>query len=156
MINVEYKYLPINRKSTKGFTLIEIMVVVVILGILASLIVPKIMSRPEQARIVKAKNDVHAIETALELYKLDNGFYPSTDQGLQALVMQPTSNPVPTSWKSGGYLREIPMDPWGRAYQYLNPGAHSEIDIYSFGSEGPNSSATIIGNWSTHDNASTS
>lgn len=155
MINTEYQYLPIKRKSVSGFTLIEIMVVVVILGILASLIVPKIMSRPEQARIVKAKNDVHAIETALELYKLDNGFYPSTDQGLQALVVQPTASPVPTNWKAGGYLREIPLDPWGRAYQYLNPGSHGEIDIYSFGSAGPNSSATIIGNWSVQDNTST-
>ncbi len=156
MINMQNKYSILNRKSVKGFTLIEIMVVVVILGILASLIVPKIMSRPEQARIVKAKQDIRAIETALELYKLDNGFYPSTDQGLQALVTQPSSSPVPTNWKEGGYLREVPMDPWNRPYQYLNPGAHSEIDIYSFGSEGPNSSATIIGNWSTQDNTTTS
>lgn len=146
--------LQLNRKSVSGFTLIEIMVVVVILGILASLIVPKIMSRPEQARIVKAKQDVRAIETSLELYKLDNGFYPSSDQGLQALVTQPTSDPVPANWKSGGYLREIPMDPWNRPYQYLNPGTHSEIDIYSFGSAGPNSSATLIGNWSAQDSTS--
>jgi general secretion pathway protein G len=156
MINTEYKYLPIKRKSVSGFTLIEIMVVVVILGILASLIVPKIMSRPEQARTVKAKQDIRAIETALELYKLDNGFYPSTDQGLQSLVKQPTTSPVPANWKIGGYLREVPMDPWNRPYQYLNPGSHSEIDIYSFGAEGPNSSATIIGNWSTRDDASSS
>ncbi len=154
MINTEYHYLSRYRKSNSGFTLIEIMVVVIIIGILASLIVPKIMSRPEQARIVKAKADIHAIETALELYKLDNGFYPSTDQGLEALVRQPSSSPMPANWKSGGYLPDIPMDPWNRPYQYLNPGSHGEIDIYSFGSEGPNSSATIIGNWSTQDNAS--
>lgn len=138
-----------------GFTLIEIMVVVIIIGILASLIVPKIMSRPEQARIVKAKGDIRAIETALELYKLDNGFYPSTDQGLQALVRQPSSNPIPANWKAGGYLREVPIDPWNRPYQYMNPGSHGDIDIYSFGSEGPNSSATIIGNWSTQDPGTT-
>lgn len=151
MINIEYKYLPKYRKSINGFTLIEIMVVVIIIGILASLIVPKIMSRPEQARIVKARGDIRAIETSLELYKLDNGFYPSTDQGLQALVRQPSSNPIPSNWKAGGYLREVPIDPWNRPYQYLNPGAHGEIDIYSFGSAGPNSNETIIGNWSTQN-----
>src|ERR1700733_2221862 len=107
-----------NYRRTAGFTLIEVMVVVVILGILAAIIVPKIMSRPEQARIVKVKQDLLAIQSALDLYKLDNGTYPTTDQGLQALVSKPSIQPVPRSWKSDGYLQEVPMDPWGQAYQY--------------------------------------
>src|SRR5690242_18187636 len=99
----------------QGFTLIEIMVVVVILGILAALIVPKIMSRPEQARLVKVKQDILAIQSSLDLYKLDNGFYPSTDQGLEALVKKPGNPPVPVNWKSDGYLEDVPLDPWGEA-----------------------------------------
>ena len=101
-------------KKHAGFTLIEVMVVVVILGILAAVIVPKIMSRPEQARIVKAKQDVSAIQSALDLYKLDNGSYPTTDQGLAALVTKPTSDPIPRNWKSDGYLQKLPVDPWGQ------------------------------------------
>src|ERR1700722_10957228 len=104
-------------QKSAGFTLIEVMVVVVILGILAAIIVPKIMSRPEQARIVKVKQDILAIQSALDLYKLDNGTYPSTDQGLDALVTKPTAQPVPRNWKSDGYLQELPVDPWGQAYQ---------------------------------------
>src|ERR1700729_1762902 len=99
-------------KKQSGFTLIEVMVVVVILGILAAVIVPKIMSRPEQARIVKAKQDILALQSALDLYKLDNGTYPSTDQGLQALVTKPTNSPVPQNWKSDGYVQKMPVDPW--------------------------------------------
>jgi general secretion pathway protein G len=132
--------------------LIEIMVVIVILGILASLILPKIVSRPDEAKIVKAQQDVRSIESAMELYKLDNGFYPSTDQGLQALIKKPTSSPVPTNWKTGGYIKNLPLDPWNHPYQYLNPGTHSEIDIFSYGPSGPNPTAdkksTVIGNWS--------
>src|SRR5581483_11898577 len=100
-------------KKARGFTLIEVMVVVVILGILAAIIVPKIMSRPEQARIVKVKQDILAIQSALDLYKLDNGVYPTTDQGLDALVKKPTSEPIPRNWKSEGYLQQVPTDPWG-------------------------------------------
>src|SRR3989338_2952541 len=107
-----------NKQS--GFTLIEVMVVVVILGILAALIVPKIMSRPEQARMVKAKQDILAVQSALDLYKLDNGFYPSSDQGLVALVKKPSIPPVPRNWKSDGYLQSVPIDPWGETYQYTN------------------------------------
>src|SRR5438876_12115807 len=107
-----------NYRKEAGFTIIEVMVVVVILGILAAIIVPKIMSRPEQARIVKVKQDIHAIQSALDLYKLDNGIYLSTDQGLDALVKKPTSSPIPQSWKAEGYLQQLPMDPWGQAYQY--------------------------------------
>src|SRR5476651_714625 len=112
-----------------GFSLIEIMVVVVILGILASIVVPKIIGRPDEARVVKAKQDVLAIQSALDLYKLDNGFYPSTDQGLRALVEKPNSNPIPPNWKP--YLKSTPKDPWGREYIYLNPGQHSEIDVFT-------------------------
>src|SRR5579871_4464628 len=100
-------------KKAQGFTLIEVMVVVVILGILAAMIVPKIMSRPEQARIVKVKQDILALQSALDLYKLDNGFYPSTDQGLEALVTKPASTPIPQNWKTDGYLQQLPLDPWG-------------------------------------------
>lgn len=142
----------ILAKTMRGFTLIEIMVVVVIIGILATLIVPKIISRPEEARIVKAKTDVRAIESALELYRLDNGFYPSTDQGLLALVSKPSTEPEPMHWKEGGYLRELPIDPWDRPYQFLNPGAHGEIDVFSYGPNGPSNTATEIGNWTAQDN----
>src|SRR3984885_10785232 len=116
-------------KKALGFTLIEVMVVVVILGILASIIVPKIMSRPEQARIVKVKQDILAIQSALDLYKLDNSFYPTTDQGLASLITKPTSNPVPRNWKSDGYLRQLPVDPWGENYQYVND--NDKLRIYS-------------------------
>lgn len=119
-----------------GFTLIEIMIVVVILGILAALIVPKIMGRPDEARIVAAKQDIAALTQALKLYRLDNISYPTTDQGLQALVAKPSSAPVPPNWKSGGYLDRLPKDPWGHDYQYLNPGVHAEIDVFSLGADG--------------------
>jgi general secretion pathway protein G len=137
--------------KTSGFTLIEVMVVVVILGILAALIVPKIMSRPEQARIVKVKQDIIAIQSALDLYKLDNGMYPTTDQGLQALVTQPTTPPVPRDWKSDGYLQELPMDPWGESYQYLND--NEKLRIFSFGPKGKDGNSEI-GNWNMNGNKS--
>src|SRR5258706_10409781 len=126
------KYLKsMQYNRMRGFTLIEVMVVVVILGVLAAIIVPKIMSRPEQARIVKAKQDILAIQSALDLYKLDNGFYPSTDQGLSALVTRPTSDPAPLNWKSDGYLQKLPADPWSQDYQYTNES--EKIKIFSFG-----------------------
>ncbi|MDI9819499.1 MULTISPECIES: GspG family T2SS major pseudopilin variant LspG [unclassified Legionella] len=131
-----------------GFSLIEIMVVVVILGILASIVVPRIISRPDEARVVKAKQDVLAIQNALDLYKLDNGIYPSTDQGLIALVEKPTSNPIPRDWKQ--YLQSLPKDPWGRDYLYLNPGEHGEIDVFTLGADGQSGGTGInaeIGNW---------
>jgi general secretion pathway protein G len=118
----------------QGFTLIEMMVVVVILGILAAIIVPKIMTRPEQARIVKVKQDIMAIQSGLDLYKLDNGFYPTTDQGLQALVTQPATSPVPHNWKAEGYLQQLPADPWEQAYQYIND--HEKLRIFSYGPQG--------------------
>src|SRR3990167_7751973 len=137
-----------NYKKSAGFTLIEVMVVVVILGILAAIIVPKIMSRPEQARVVKVKQDILAIQSALDLYKLDNGFYPSTDQGLEALVNKPTAAPIPRNWKAEGYLQELPVDPWGQVYQYLND--NEKVRIYSYGVKGKDGGSEI-GNWNMNE-----
>lgn len=120
----------------RGFTLIEVMVVVVILGLLAAIIVPKVMSRPDEARVVAARADIAAINQALKLYRLDNTFYPSTEQGLLALIQRPTTQPVAANWKQGGYLDRLPKDPWGREYLYLNPGVRGEIDVFSFGADG--------------------
>ncbi len=116
-----------------GFTLIEIMVVIAIIGILATLIVPNIMGRPDEARITAAKHDVGTINQALKLYRLDIGRYPTTEQGLKALVEKPTSEPIPQNWKAGGYLSQLPKDPWGNSFYYSNPGTRSEIDIVSYG-----------------------
>lgn len=132
----------------KGFSLIEIMVVIVILGILASIVVPKIINRPDEARAVKAKQDILAIQSALDLYKLDNGVYPNTDQGIIALVEKPSINPIPRNWQS--YLKSLPKDPWNRDYIYLNPGEHGEIDIFTLGADGEIGGSGIdaeIGNW---------
>lgn len=132
--------------SQQGFTLIEIMVVVVILGILAAAVVPKIMSRPEQARIEKTKHDITALESALSIYKLDNFQYPSTDQGLEALVTKPAGSPQPRNYKNGGYIKKLNKDPWGKEYLYLIPGSHGEFDLYSLGPDGQ-PSEDDIGNW---------
>jgi len=137
-------------RASSGFTLIEVMVVVIILGILASIVIPKVMDRPDQARIIKAQQDIRTLESALKLYKLDNYTYPTTDQGIQALVSKPTIEPEPRGWKQGGYIDRIPKDPWEYDYLYLSPGSHGEIDLYTQGAdgqpggEGPNSD---IGNW---------
>jgi general secretion pathway protein G len=136
--------------SNAGFTLIEVMVVVVILSILAAIVIPRIMDRPDQARIVKAKQDIRALESALNLYKLDNFNYPTTDQGLDALVRKPTIVPEPPNWKSGGYLDRLPKDPWGNDYQYISPGQNGEIDLYSLGADGQlggESTSSDIANW---------
>lgn len=119
-----------------GFTLIEILVVVVILGILASIIVPRIMRRPEEARRTKAIVDIKAIETALNLYRLDNGVYPSTEQGLEALVTKPTTGIIPKNWKEDAYLDKVPKDPWQNPFIYLHPGVHKEFDLVSYGADG--------------------
>jgi general secretion pathway protein G len=140
----------IMMKRHSGFTLIEIMVVVVIIGILATLIVPRIMSRPDEARIVAAKQDIASLGQALKLYRLDNHVYPTTDQGLQALVTKPTTNPIPPNWKNGGYLDRLPKDPWDNDYRYLNPGVRSEVDVFSLGADrepGGEGTAADIGNW---------
>jgi len=122
--------------AQRGFTLIEMMVVIAIIGVLAALIVPKIMSRPDEARRVAAKQDIATLMQALKLYRLDNGRYPNQDQGLKALVERPTADPVPNNWKDGGYLEHLPNDPWGNPYQYLNPGVHGDVDVFSYGADG--------------------
>ncbi len=135
---------------SKGFTLIELMVVLVILGVLAAVIAPKIMDRPDEARVIAAKHDIASLVQALKLYRLDNIRYPSTEQGLQALVSKPGIEPIPQNWKSGGYLEKLPKDPWGTPYVYLNPGRHGEIDVYSLGADGQpggEDKDADIGNW---------
>ena len=145
-----------KTKLQKGFSLIEVMVVVVILAILAAIVVPKVLSRPDQAKIVKAKEDVMAIQNAMDLYKLDNGSYPSQAQGIKALVTKPTTAPVPANYAPGGYLHQLPVDPWGNPYRYANPGKHGQIDIYTYGANnqatGTGVNATI-GNWNASASA---
>ena len=141
---------PANTIRQWAFTLIEVLVVVAILGILAAIVVPRIMDRPDEAKRVAARADIGAIVQALKLYRLDNGSYPSTDQGLGALVQRPTSNPVPPNWKQGGYLERLPKDPWGTDYQFLSPGVKGEIDVFSLGADrarGGEGSAADVGNW---------
>ncbi len=139
-----------KNRNNRGFTLIEVMVVILIIGVLAALVVPKVMSRPDEARITAAKQDIATISQALNLYKLDNGRYPSTEQGLAALVKKPTVAPIPANWKSEGYLDRVPKDPWGTPYQYLQPGVHGTIDVFSFGADraaGGEGNDADIGNW---------
>ena len=126
----------VPRSKNRGFTLIEIMVVVVIMGILAALVVPKLMGRTDDARILAAKQDLATLMQGLKLYKLDNQRYPTTEQGLQALVARPANGPVPANWKSGGYLDKLNKDPWGNPYQYLSPGVRGEVDLFSYGADG--------------------
>lgn len=138
------------RLRHRGFTLIEIMVVIVILGILAAMIVPKVMSRPDEARVVAARQDIASLMQALKLYRLDNKRYPTTEQSLQALVTRPAQAPAPDNWKGGGYIERLPLDPWGKSYQYLNPGLHGEIDVFSYGADGAPGGEGFdadIGNW---------
>ena len=132
------KHVPSKYLQSGGFTLIELMVVIVILGILATLIVPRLMERPGQAKQVKATIQIESFETALKLYKLDNGAYPTTEQGLQSLAEAPTTGTVPTKYPAGGYLEKgkLPKDPWGYDYVYLSPGVHGPFDIISYGADG--------------------
>ena len=134
-MNLSY---PQKGGNCRGFTLIELMVVIVILGILAGLIVPRIMGRPEQAKQLKARMQIESIGTALKLYKLDNGMYPSTEQGIQALVEPPTSGSIPKNWRKGGYLEKgkVPKDPWGNEFIYLSPGIHDDFDIIAYSADG--------------------
>ena len=138
------------QRRARGFTLIEIMVVVAILAILAAAVIPRIMDEPDKARVVKAKQDIRALEAALNMYRLDNFSYPTTDQGLDALVSAPAIEPEPQNYKEGGYIKKMPKDPWGNEYQYLSPGENGEIDIYSLGADrspGGAGFAADIGNW---------
>ena len=134
-----------KQHKQHGFTLIEVMVVVVILGILAAILVPKVMDRPDQARKTKARQDIRALEAALNLYKLDNYVYPTTDQGLEALIQEPSS-PEPANWKEGGYLDRLPLDPWRQPYLFLSPGDNGSINIFSLGPDQVPSDDDI-GNW---------
>ena len=141
-------YLP--RLAQRGFTLIEVLVVVVIIGILVAVVAPNFMGEPDKARVARAKQDIVAIVTALNMYRLDNFSYPSTDQGLQALVTAPAGTPAAPNWRQGGYLPRLPKDPWGNEYRYLSPGQRGEIDVYSLGADGQPGGEGIqadIGNW---------
>ena len=138
------------RAAQSGFTLLEIMVVVVIIGILAALVVPNIIGRPDEARQIAAKQDIASLMQALKLYRLDNLRYPTTEQGLQALIVKPAAGPIPPNWKTGGYLERLPNDPWGHPYQYLNPGVYGVIDVFSYGADGAPGGEGIdadIGSW---------
>jgi len=134
-----------------GFTLLEIMVVVVILGILATMVAPQILGRADDARMTKAKSDIVSLEAALDLYQLDNYVYPTTSQGLESLASKPTESPEPRNYKNGGYVKSLPNDPWGRAYLFLNPGVKgSTYDLYTLGAdgeEGGDGANADIGNW---------
>lgn len=125
-----------SKKLEAGFTLIELMVVIVILGLLAGIIVPRLIGRTEEAKRTKAAVQIRNLEAALDLFRLDNGFYPSTEQGLVALVSKPTVGTVPANYRDGGYIKKIPLDPWGNPYVYISPGNHGDYDVISYGADG--------------------
>ncbi len=134
----------------RGFTLIEIMVVVVIMGVLAALLVPRLMGRADDARVLAAKQDISTLMQSLKLYRLDNQRFPTTEQGLPALVTRPTVAPLAPNWKTGGYVDRLNKDPWGNPYQYLAPGLHGEVDIFSYGADGKPGGIGVdadIGSW---------
>jgi general secretion pathway protein G len=124
------------ESNEKGFTLIEIMVVIIILGLLVAIVAPKILGRTDDARVTAAKLQIRQLEEALHLYKLDNGVYPSTEQGLDALVNKPSVGEAPMHWREGGYTQKIPQDPWTHSYLYISPGAHGDYDLSSYGADG--------------------
>lgn len=134
----------------RGFTLLEIMVVIVILGLLVSIVAPNVLQNQDRAMVEKARADISVLEQALDMYKLDNHVYPSTDQGLESLANKPTSSPEPRNYRSDGYIKRLPQDPWGNAYQYLQPGEHGPYDLYSTGADGDEGGEGLagdIGNW---------
>lgn len=139
-----------SRRSMRGFTLLEIVVVVTIIAILSAVVIPRFFDKPGEARQAKARADIQALSTALNLYRLDNFAYPSTDQGLQALVQKPNGTPEARNWKSGGYVDQLRKDPWGREYLYLSPGQRGDFDLYSLGADGQpggDGEAADVGNW---------
>jgi general secretion pathway protein G len=139
-----------TQRRARGFTLVEIMVVVVIIGILGALVVPKLLGRTGESRVTAAKVDIATMMQALKLYKLDNQRYPTTEQGLNALIAKPTSGPSANGWKEGGYIEKLPKDPWGNAYQYLSPGVKGEVDVFSYGADGQQGGAgedADVGSW---------
>lgn len=140
-----------NMKKVKGFTLLEVMVVIVILGILASMVVPNLMGSQERANMQKAVSDVTALETSLSLYKMDNYDYPSTEQGLEALVDQTDIEPEPRRFPEDGYIKRLPKDPWGNEYVLLNPGEQGKMDVFSVGPDGEAGTEDDIGNWNLGD-----
>ncbi|WP_299019967.1 type II secretion system major pseudopilin GspG [uncultured Photobacterium sp.] len=142
------------QRKQRGFTLLEVMVVIVILGVLASLVVPNLLGNKEKADQQKVVTDIGALEQALDMYKLDNSVYPSTDQGLDALVTKPSSSPEPRNYQDGGYIKRLPKDPWGYEYNYVMPGEHGAVDVFSLGADGQEGGDGVnadIGNWNMHD-----
>ena len=145
----EHQKMPVQQLRQAGFTLIEIMVVVIIIGILAAIVAPNVIGNVDVAQVTKAKADIAGIENAMKFYRLDNFQYPSTEQGIEALVTKP-NDPMVKNWKPGGYIDGMPRDPWGNPYEYLNPGNHKEIDIYTLGADGQPGGENLnadIGNW---------
>ena len=143
-----------KRRNNAGFSLVEILVVLVIMGLLISVVAPTVLNRADEARIQKAQADFKAIETALKIYRLDNFVYPTTEQGLEALVEASSLDPEPRNFKEGGYLEELPIDPWGQPYLYLSPGEHKNVDIYSLGADGlsgGDGQNADVGNWKAED-----
>ena len=136
-----------SNNRQKGFTLLEVMVVIVILGILASMVVPNLMGNKDKADQQKAVSDIVALENQLDMYKLDNSVYPTTEQGLEALVEKPNISPEPRNYRDGGYVKRLPMDPWGNPYLLMSPGEHGKIDVFSSGPDGQPGTEDDIGNW---------
>lgn len=142
------------QRRQQGFTLLEIMIVIVILGVLGSMVVPNLLANKDRADQQKAMTDISALEQSLDMYRLDNSSYPNTDQGLDSLVTKPTASPEPRAYRQGGYIKRLPEDPWGNEYQYLSPGEHSSIDIFTLGAdnqEGGDGLNQDIGNWNVQD-----